>query len=293
MIFTIHFRGVALFASKGNHIREVLFPNAETSPPPEGVKKKVKDENENVVAEVMSHADHTPAPKHYAGALLAGPNGGTSYRKLLHRHVVIGDVNGAGADINGALRTDLPPLVDVITIPEYELRLLDPADRFDPARVATRFSLGMGAICSEQQSGYPWELDGGKCGGSVPPAKFFNGVKLTIEARAPFDIAVTDFTGKTQADETIRLDADHPEVYFYNFDSGMPSIKELTTPDHDDPDYEIDHDFKWIYRLLNRVNPELDTWMKWLEHDPFPAPSKAFTGLITVSTCYQTVWPDE
>jgi hypothetical protein len=292
MIFTIHFRGVAVFTRNDNHIKEVLFPNAETSLPPEGTKEKIKDKNENVLAEVMLHADGTPAPKHFAGALIVGPNGEITYRKLLHRHVLIIDDDSDGPEIKGSLRTDIPPLVDAITVPKYRLRLLDPGERSDPARVATRFSLSTGGIYSDQQSGYPWELDGGKRGGLIPARKFFVGAKLKIQAEEPFDIKVTDFTGKTHADETIRLDADHPEVYFYNFDSGMPSIADLTTPDHDDPDYEVDHDFKWVYQVLNRVSPDLDTWVKWLDGDPFPAPSKAFKGLITVSTCYQTVWPE-
>jgi hypothetical protein len=296
MEFTIHFRGVALFAAKDEKIKEVLFPNAETELPPEGTMERIKDADGNVIAEVMFHADKTPAPRHFAGALIVGPNGAAEYRKLLHRHVVIGA--GDGADIKGRLKKDLPPLVDVITVPKYLLKLLPTADRFDPVRVATRFSLNTGDIFSEHQARIDWELDGGKRGGKVPGEKFFAGTRVKIQANETFEIQVTDFTGQTNADERIRLDKDHKDVYFFNFDTGTPTRSGLDKPDHDDVDYRIDHDFKWIYQLMDRQDAAMHEWHKWLDNDPFPAPARAATTgpesrLIPVSTCYETVWPDE
>lgn len=289
MEYTIHFRGVAVFVRSDDTITEVLFPNAETSTPPEGTKHPVTDPDDGtVLTEYMLHADGTPAPKHYAGALIIGPNAERTYRKLFRRAVRIGD--GGGARITGALRRELPPLVDVIDVPEYALRLLEAGQRSDPARVATRISLE-GTIFSEHQSTLKWGLYGGRRGGSIDDNRFFAGAKVIFNAPDPFDILVTDLTGQTGADETIRLDRNHREVYFYHFDSALPTVDQLTKPDHADPDFDVDHDFKWVYALLNRVNPDMDTWVKWLDGDKFPAPVRAPT-LVPVSTCFPTVWPE-
>lgn len=289
MEYTIHFRGVAVFTAKADRVPEVLFPNAETSPPPEGSTKKIQGDDGSVIAELMMHADNTPAPKHFAGALIVGPKGERTYRKLLHRHVTIGD--GDGAELKGALRKELPPLVDVITDATYALRLLDRGERSDRTRVATRFSLNTGRISSDHQSNLLWTIGGGKPPVPSDGKQYFVGAKVKIQGGDTFEITVTDFTGETDADETIRLDKDHSTVFFYNFDSAMPTIGELTKPDHHS-DFKIDHDFKWIYRLFNRVNPELDTWVKWLNGEKFPAPARASVDLIPVSTCFETVWPE-
>ena len=197
----------------------------------------------------------------------------------------------------GPFHKELPPLEDAITVPKFALELLGENERSDPKRVATRLTLNTGDISKAHQAESTWEIDGGKHGGKVQGQRFFAGATLVIKrASSPFEIKVTDFTG--QPDEPIRLDKKHKEVFFFNFDTGVPSIDELTKPDHDDPDFGIDHDFKWVYHLLNRVDPTMNSWIKWLDTEPFPAPVRVFSGnpemdLIPVSTCFETVWSEK
>ncbi|HUQ81402.1 MAG TPA: hypothetical protein VM076_09705 [Gemmatimonadaceae bacterium] len=289
MEFTIHFRGVAVFATSGDHVTEVFFPNAETSLPPDGKKETIRNKKDEPIAEMMFHADGSPAPKHYAGALIVGSGGDRTYRKLLDRHVNFGE--GDGAKVKGALRTQLPPLSDAIAKDKYEIRLLDAGERSDATRVATRITLAGGCISADQQSTLLWEIPG-KSGLHVPPSRFFVGATLRIKSDAPIEIEVTDLSGKKDPDGPIKLNANQ-RMFFYNFDSGLPTEADLTKPDHKS-DFEVDHDFKWVYQVFNRVSPDLDTWGKWLDDDKlFPAPTLAQKRLIPVSTCFATIWPDQ
>jgi hypothetical protein len=296
MMFTIHFRGVAVFASKGDKVTEVIFPNAETvDSPPEGRREKVKDANGNVITEVMFHADGTPAPRHFAGALIIGRNQVSTYRKLLHRRIEIG--TGSGAQIKGALKKEIPPLYDVITHPDYKLSLPNEPGRRDPKRVATRIMLYTGDIHAEQQSNANWVINGGNAGGITTPERYFAGARLMIDSADPtLRIQVKTLEGVTIPDEAIELNQDQREMYLYNFDAGVPSEGDLTNPEQHDPDYNVDHDFKWVYQVLDRVAKP--TWKDWLGGGAFPCPVRIPTGgfsmmLIPVSTCYETVWPDE
>ena len=314
MPFTIHFRGVSVFASKADRIMEVLFPNAETRLPPEGTIEKLYDSDGTVIAELMRHVDRSPARKHYAGAVIVRKQGETNYRKLLGCEVSVATGNG-GAQAQGNLLKDPPPLVDVITDPSYKLRLLDVGQRVNPDYVTTRFILDGGKAFAEHHAMADWELDGGKRGKKIGPKRFAAGVKWEIAVPGPkpkLELHVKSLDGNDSF-ESIVLTDERDTVYFYNFDSALPTVKQLTDPEVVDKDYAVDHDFKWVYKLLAHKKP---TWKDWLDNgsgglDKFPAPrrldkaagteeTKGTEGtkrtvepLIPVSTCFQTIWPDE
>ena len=295
MPFNIHFRGVAVFTTKDKFIREVLFPNAETQQPPEGGKEKLRDSAGRVIGTVMHHADRSPAPKHYAGALIVGNGGAITYRKLLGCEVSVATGNN-GARFTGNPVKDPPPLSEAITNPEYAIRLLDKTQRNDPRVVATRFILDGGEAFPEQGAQVAWELDGGKRGKKHGPREYDAGLRWQVPATGPnprLELQVKTLSGDRL--ESIILTKDRDTVYFYNFDAGLPTVDDLTKPEIVDPDYPIDHDFKWVYALFKHSKA---SWSEWLDdgfpgRDEFPAPRRVGEPLIPVSTCFPTVWPDE
>ena len=301
MDFTLHFRGVGVIVMKDNLITEILFPNGEKEPP-EGKTEKVKNKRKHVRAVLMDHADETPAPRHEAGALVVGSDG-TRYHRLAGRVVKIGQ-GERGAEFKAALPDELPNLAAAID-PAFQLKLLTDAERKIPARVATRFKFQGGTIDAELPTRGAWTIKGAHVEDDVGAKEYMTGVVCTVRdgggdrlELGVWPLAEPDSTGTPP--ECIVLDATHNEVFFYNYDLGLPTVDDLTKQESD-PDYHIDHDFKWVYRLFEPRNEDFNNrWQSWLGGKDFPAPeleepfptTKDGEPLVPVSTCLQTIWLD-
>jgi hypothetical protein len=293
MRFQIHFRGAAVFVHTDSTVTEVLFPNAETRIPPDGTKEKLFDPETGKLrlATCMRHADRTPAPQHIAGALLVRRSHSDTYRKLIGRQVRP-EGEGNGPVMQGDFAHKIPALRNVIH-EAHGLELLPPEDRVNAARVGTRFLLRGGNIYPELETEEKWILDS-KFGTPAPEQFYHIGARWEVEVdgdRPSFTLAVNDLTGGL-AEAPIVLDEETSEVYFYNYDVGMPTVAELNAPlgDTEAKEELVDHDFKWIYTLIDR-DRNFTTWQAFLRGKPFPAPRLPGGPLIPVSTCFPTLWP--
>jgi hypothetical protein len=290
MQFQIHFRGAGVFVARGRgNLTEVLFPNAETKGPPDGDAGSLR-KNGKPLGKGMKHADKSDATLHFAGALVVGPGNTATYRKLAGR-LVTGDKGTAGAKPTGNFFSDLPPLADVITEADSKLKLVTPIDPTYPGRVATRFEIDSGAAAASPRSKKEWLLDGGKHGGSVSK-HFALGVTWTVDSEESIEFKVLNLDRSATGEDPIVLDDKHTQVYFYNFDIGLPTVLDLTSEEDPFADTKDDNDFKWSYALFDRVDSSKKKWQDWLKGDSFPTPS-LIGPLVRVSTCFQIVWTDE
>jgi hypothetical protein len=290
MDFKIHFRGAGVFwARQRDNVTEVLFPNAETKAPPDGEPGK-KRPNGKPLGKGMKHADKSEANLHFAGALIVGPGKTATYRKLAGR-LVTRNKGTSGAKPNGDFFQDLAPLADVITEADSKLKLVAAADPTYADRVATRFEIDSGDMEAKPASKENWLLDGGDHGKSVT-RHFALGVTWIVAADTSVTFELLTLDRKPTGEQPIVLDADHPEVYFYNFDLGLPTLEDLTTEENPFADTKDDDDFKWSYALFDHPGTaKKKPWQDWLKGKKFPAPSLV-GPLIPVSTCFQIVWTD-
>lgn len=301
MDFTVHFRGAAVYVVRpGGKVTDVLFPSAETHGPPDGDGGKKTPKGRHLGKD-MKHADGTDAPQHFAGAMIIGPGSTRIYRKLQGR-LVRRDTLGSGATPNSDFLASFPPLSDVITNQDSKLKLLDPDKKKNFDRIATRFALDDGKLIPEAASDGTWVLAGGIHGPNAKTACFALEGKWTFSAASPVNLNLYELDGKSSGEDPIVLDDKHTEVYFYNYDIALPTKEDLTEEDVPVSLNLIDNDFKWSYALFDRVNGTTQpTWKDWLKNHEFPAPrliglKQQPAGrdfhLITVSTCFQLVWPD-
>jgi hypothetical protein len=97
--------------------------------------------------------------------------------------------------------------------------------------------------------------------------------------------------------KTITLDAAHPVAYLYNFDVKDPLLKDFEENPKKCQGRTVDHDFKWIFQVMDPKSPRVRPWQDYLEGDDFPAPVTDCVPhrlrdirLVPVSTCFPTVW---
>jgi hypothetical protein len=284
MAIKIFFRGAALFVAQGGGpVTDVLFPSAEHRVPPEGKTKEFEDDSE-VVARVMKHADGTPAVRHYAGALILGPGPTTTYRKLADR-LVQASPTGNGAKPSGGLLDKIPPIAKATKKTALELRDLSDPTNFE--FISTRFRIHAGEMSPDSPSGLDWALDGGKHGDKVLLPNCPLAVAWTFPASVTeVRFEINDLKGSPTGEAPIVLNEDQPTAFFYHFDNALPTKPELTTENPPQKKNAIDHDFKWLYELFRPVTGE--KWKDWLGTGKFPAPQ--CTTLVPVSTCFPGLW---
>jgi hypothetical protein len=248
----------------------------------------------------MKHADTTPAPTHFAGALLVRNDGTNIYRRLTGLKVTVGTGANPAAPRDNLL-TELPSLRPAVSNPNFTLELL--TNREDRRRIATRFMLYGGEMRPENPALNDWQIDASKHGTKVGPHTFSLGAVWTpLAGTTTVTLEVTRLDGTAREDPIVLGSGltECTEVYFYNYDSGLPTVDELNEPEGSDPDFVVDHDFKWVYRLFDPPTTGPKPWKKWLGRDKFPTlrrtnPPNPGLGplLIPVMTCYSTIWADE
>jgi len=304
MAITIVFRGVGVYVRSGLTVVELLFPNAEELPPPN---------NETGDDGLPRHADNTRATNHFAGVLIPGDNG-DEYRKLLGRLIVFPGT--APTEIDQDFPTHFPPLREVTNGGQFGLRLLPDAARQTPqGRVATRIKFSGGQLTPAEASGVPFNIDGHHSEGGVAIRQqmYSTGAVWTLDAVDELALDVFEFSdsGPPVRERQIQLKAStstHASAYFYNFDNGLPTKDDLgkneTTADC--KGRLSDHDFKWVYQLMDFANPPFKTWQNWLQGEEFPTPWTPCSGLkvpasdaksnsqddillLPISTCFETV----
>jgi hypothetical protein len=295
MPITIFFRGVGIYVrGSDTTVVEILFPNAEEGSPPNG---EIGDDG------LPRHADNTRSTSHFAGVLIPRPTG-AEYRKLLGRRV---QFPGSIPTVIGSdFPNHYPSLPEMTGGDGFGLTLLPEADREKPqGRVATRIKLFGGNLTwSTPASGLDFNIDGHHAKGHAASKKrrYSTAGVWTSDGEDPIqlDVSVFSASGKHQITELpIRLDVTAPVAYFYNFDNALPTEDDLRK---DETDIRCkgrltDHDFKWIYKLMDFANPPFKTWQEWLQGEEFPTPwtpcpaggGNKVSTLLPVSTCFQTV----
>src|SRR5262249_13752748 len=121
----VHFRGVAVVVGDKGSLRatEILFPQTDGQPR-DGKTRPVDTQAEPAQSiNVFTHADKPFARRHYAGALIIGADGSTSYRRFTNRRVDVQDGSGEGALMPTPSTPDapllpIPPLDDIIIDPD-------------------------------------------------------------------------------------------------------------------------------------------------------------------------------
>ena len=279
MAITVHFRGVALLVAdkKKEFVTEVLFPRADKDPP-DGKFDEIPDPaNPGETIPVVRHADGSPASPHFAGALFINKDLSTFYRLLTGRRVELSSGGGGnGASIGTPFKL---PFLNEIIKPAKKLKLKKGRTS---STVSTQFRLKGGTIVANSPAIGDWAFV--EPDGSAGPTKYsLEATLTTTEAEVELVISELDGGGKP---ERITLNADCPTVYFYNFDNPMPTEFELTD-DKGGRTGAVDHDFKWIYKLLKNDEPS-GKWPDWLTRH-FPAPERS-SRLPSVSTCFEAVW---
>jgi len=266
-------------------VAEVLFPNAE------GDTADKTDDDEGFPC----HADKSRATHHSAGLLIPGPDRDEYYRLS---GVEVTFLLSGPATIDATFAEQFPSLSAATSGSGFELRLL--ADRTPGGRVATRILPTGGHLAPIQPSDDEpaFGIDGhhAKDGKAIPPKKYSPGAKWTPTAPdiESVEILLTDVTRPASEPVAITLGLDRPKAFFYNFDIGLPTEDELLKEKFQAPckGRRTDHDFKWLYGLMDRTNPNFKQWSEWLGAGrAFPAPVAPcpLTTLVPVSTCFQTV----
>ena len=131
----------------------------------------------------------------------------------------------------------------------------------------------------------------------VVTAKDENDVQLEI-------YKVLDQHGALVLERTVTLRPSSSfSAHIYNFDNGLPTVDELNKATTVECKGRLsDHDFKWIYALMNR-HSGFPKWQDWLDGEEFPTPwascrhlkkvvhdgGNLSIRLLPVSTCFQTV----
>jgi hypothetical protein len=288
MAITVHFRGVGVFVTDGPTVTEVLFPNAESRRPPDHVTRPDGK---------IGHADGSKAKDHFAGVLTISATGHERNHRLLGRRVTFPADGPTGID--ASFRRKLPPLQRCTTSPGFTLRLL-PQDERQSDRVASQILLSGGELAAlDPNLSIEFEMDGHH----APPAprqRYAYDVVWTTRAES-VTLEVETFDGHPE--QSIELNANTPEAFFYCFDHPNPRKYDLIKLEPGKCSFPpvTDHDFKWIYQLLDREDSNHRTWQDWLGSDQFPAPrtdcverpapaALRDAGLIPVSTCYSTAF---
>jgi len=298
MTLRVHFRGVGVYVANtpGGRIAQVLFPDTATAPP-DGEDITTP---RNAKPKKYKHADGSESPQHFPGAILKYANGREEPFDLTNANVRRSILTGTrpGAVTDGAFTTLIPPLDDII-LPWKQLSLLKASDRQTSADVTTLFSLDgddeteINSIEPSASSHHSWVFASANGVHSAEPYRL-EGL-WTIEAtRAEF--AISDRPSGTPSTRgPIKMSADAPDLYVFNFYEDQPSLDKLLAV-HPATVGKVDDDFKWAYRLFKKGDSD---WKKWLGGSGrhFPAPiltqrpfSSKDNKLPSVSTCFQLVW---
>ena len=167
-------------------------------------------------------------------------------------------------------------------------------------QVATDIELHDGTLSAGPLSGTPFNVDGHHRKDKTPilPKQYSPSVTWTAKDENDVQVEihkVLDKQGTLVLERTVTLrPASSFSAHIYNFDNGLPTVDELKKETTVECKGRLsDHDFKWIYALMNR-HPGFPKWQDWLDGEEFPTPWASCRQLksiklLPVSTCFQTV----
>jgi hypothetical protein len=256
MAISVFFRGPSLFVLGTGVINEVLLPDGKRTIFNGGVKDK--------------HPDNSNAKKHHAGLLVLTADGGIALRKSLYRkRVTVRDPSDAGACTTETSFAKVVPLSALTNGPDASkhLKLLSPGPDYW-TRVAAAVHLEGGTIGSEEDSDLVFEFPKTH-NPSAPGPQQIPLIARWTPTGTEAEIVV-ESVNDDDTELTIPL-ADGQVAWIYNFDSKEPFPADMGKPKKPckKPGRLEDHDFKWLYQLLD---PPGGDWQKWLEKQPLPAP---------------------
>lgn len=290
MTNSVVFRGPGLFMQGEGTIDHVLLPDARNG---------------------GKHVDTSRAKSHHAGLLVQAADRSVRARYSLHdRRVVVRDIGQGGACgfdasfgpervvplsrlTNGADASQWPKVIDEQNTPDFW------------ARVAAKVTFDGGDVSGENPSKlvfhFPTDHSGTDPGPRQVPLlavwrpRSTQGVKIEVKHR------------NGEVVETVAL-ATGERAWIFNYDKKVPDPKDMENPPdacaNNEPGSPLeDHDFKWLFRLLD---PPQGNWAKWLKKGDgwFPAPRSRCPGTAAptsppkakamspdVASCFFGSWP--
>lgn len=298
MTIAVHFRGPTLFVTRGATLDRVLIPDGRRTIFKNGVPDK--------------HPDNDKTKRHYAGLLVLRGSGGEVGRFSLHgKLVTVSDGTAAACALDPSFNRTVP--VHELTNgpdPARHLRLIRADDDDDYwERVAARVRLWGGTMRTVDPGPREFEFRFPATFNPRPPRPRRIPLLTTWHTEAPkVQIAIRDVRGIADPIE-VALEPDE-SAYIYNHDKPRPSEREMIgdrTPCKPGAELE-DHDFRWLYQLLDPPKGDWDDWLKG-EKLPVPqtecpaessAPGASPTSTTSdseakhpsVSTCFGGFWAD-
>ena len=261
MSVEVIFRGVCLFRTSGNNLKDVWVPNGETR------------------AKLRTHPDGKEAKKHYSRMLVFDASNNPAARvDLRETDVVISDEFGGTCNVLPSFK-ELPDFNKVRRHKKRApLALIDRKSR-DPLFgdvVTTTVQLEGGAIGSSGTQLQFWlpplhpnvKVDKNKAD-RMSRRLAFQATWRSQSATAT--VVVRDREGNLWTQ--LVLDEARPKAYLYNFDTEWPTLAELAGTDEPAKQGTIfDQDFKWLFQLFREPRQGWKAWYGAGGAKQLPAP---------------------
>jgi hypothetical protein len=204
------------------------------------------------------HGDKSMATTHVIGLLVRRPNAADVHIPIAGKRVrIVADGESERPTVTTSFLF-VPPL-HTMTNPDGTPPAAQVRRRKDEAAVSVNIEMTGGSMLGELIT--------------------HSGIELPVHLNPPMAVPLASMplwqssaaSGRIEIDggPAIALDAS-VQAFIYNWDEASPSADELTKT-IELPSIFQDHDFKWVYALLDP--PANMTWEEWLGSDPFlPAP---------------------
>ena len=261
MSVTVKFRGVMLFCTETRDgktfVRDVFLPDGDHVVPPDGTER----------GDEFYHLDGTRARPHYARIVVAAEDNWPQYYAIRGKCVSIGSTDTEPPEVSDVLNSFAN--LDRLAAhgPASPLRLRAPL----PAQTHVR--LGTPSVPVTPDDIYGSEIDF-RLGKQTQLAL---GVSLTFDA--PCVIAVSDAPA-------LRI-PDGATVWICNYDKEMPALSDLDGQSAPTEPSIVDHDFKWLYALVEPLTSKLPVWAGgYLPAPEWSEPDGISARTISVSTCF-------
>ena len=217
----IHFLGALLFVGRGNQLEHVLLPNGETDPDWVGGQPNKK---------LWTHPDGSTAKAHYAGLTVARQSQPRRPEFISLRDGCTVNIGSGGVPIAQRWKDMIPDLS---------------AHPLNPTSNALASTVTLGGQAAVTRSG-PEERRFG----------FKNKNQYVLGLKVVFDAPTLTIVIAGAGQPAIIDVAQDDYVAVYNYDYPYPSQEQLELRNElvCDGKQVIDHDFKWLYSLLDSGN---------------------------------------
>ena len=264
MPITLEFRGVMLMCVEGppeaRLLRNILIPECEDTIPPFGSRE----------GNIRYHLDGSVADAHYAGIMIIAPGAWPRHYPIRGSQVTIAGTRPGRPDVTAGIGKS------------HGLAAVTSPGGAGPLHVATSIpgatTLNLSLIATKCEPIFP-DLGAGSLKLGVED-NLPSGLRLTIDDAVTIQVAPENGTALG-----IEVPA-NCRIIVYNADKQDPTPEDLVRIHLPINDFAVDHDFKWLYSLLEPDNATIAEW----SHGCLPAPvytrdRKMSIACPRVSTC--------